>query len=175
MKSSFSQSFTHQLEKLAPGFVTSRGLLLPAKEMDRSNILRFLLKSACQAQGSEAIKLGRSYLLSLPKSWLIQNIEREASECLDLDDDYEFERLIDLYELLSEDLADYSPRHSTISQMLSSLATRGSQSENPDVRELAEEVKSKIDFSENARRRLNRCSRSLRYSKGSISPLETCA
>jgi hypothetical protein len=56
----------------------------------------------------------------------LTDIESVATECLDLNDEWEFRRLLELYEMLDE-------------QLLRRLVEHGSHSKNPEVREAAED------------------------------------
>jgi len=89
--------------------------------------LREALQLACQAQHMSNIISGRNQIVALPRSWVLENIEKTAIETLDLGDDWEYRRLLEIADLLRD------------SGLVSRLVTFGQQSVNPDVREVAEE------------------------------------
>jgi hypothetical protein len=87
--------------------------------------LRDSLESACQAQNVSVIVRGRNEILAMPRDAVLQTIERVAAECLTLDDEWEYRRLLELYELLDRGL-------------LQRLIDVGLKSNNWEVREAAE-------------------------------------
>jgi hypothetical protein len=63
-------------------------------------VLQYLLGLACQAQHIANIELGRVVLRRLPRDWVLRNIERCSTSALDLDDEWEFRRLLEVCEVL---------------------------------------------------------------------------
>lgn len=62
--------------------------------------LRGSLQLACTCQGLSRINQGRAAILALPRQWVLQEIERVAKESLDLNDEWEYRRLLELAESL---------------------------------------------------------------------------
>jgi hypothetical protein len=89
--------------------------------------LAYLLELACRAQNVRNIDLGRRALLSLPHDWLLARIEGVASSTLDLEDEWEYRRALELYWLIDEPLARR-------------CAARGLASQNAEVREAARDL-----------------------------------
>lgn len=90
------------------------------------NDLRAALGRACQAQNAAVITQGRSEILALPRDAVLQSIERLAAESLPLDDEWEFRRLLEVYEQLDAEL-------------LRRLVETGLASSNPEIKEAAED------------------------------------
>ena len=68
-------------------------------------ILAYLLELACQAQNELNIELGRKALLALPRMWLLEHIEEDAEPLIQLNDEWEYRRLLELYSMLDNMLA----------------------------------------------------------------------
>ena len=58
------------------------------------------VQDACQPTYVPKIVQGREAVLALPRDWVIANIERVASNGLDLANYWEYRRLLELYSLL---------------------------------------------------------------------------
>ena len=70
-----------------------------------TNVLRYLLALACECQNMANIGLGRRTLSAMPADWLTLRIHPVAESELDLTDDWECRRLIELYSLIDSQLA----------------------------------------------------------------------
>ena len=90
--------------------------------------IRDALGYACRAQSDRAITRGRNEILALPRERVLQLIEDVAAETLPLSDEWEYRRLLELYELLDKGL-------------LQRLVAAGLASGNPEVREAAEDFR----------------------------------
>jgi hypothetical protein len=86
--------------------------------------IRTSLELACQCQNTRNILRGRAEILSLPRDAVLAQIDRVASEYLDLTDEWEFRRLLEVYKELDKHL-------------LRELVSRGLQSANSEIREAA--------------------------------------
>lgn len=68
-------------------------------------VLRYLLSLACESQNDVHIGLGRGTFAAMPSDWLATCIHPVAESRLDLTDDWECRRLIELYSLIDSPLA----------------------------------------------------------------------
>ena len=126
---SYDRSYKKQMDAFPKG-LWSQLELIPMLEPDvRKDIIQYLLELACQCQNMRNITLGRESLWSLPREWLIQHIESYAEPLLQLEDEWEYRRLAEVYEGLDGDL-------------LRRLIARGLESRNPDIREAAADYSS---------------------------------
>lgn len=89
-------------------------------------LLENALKKACLAQNATVIASGRSEILRMPREAAVNSIERVASRCLSLDDEWHFRRLLELYAQL--DL-----------KLLQRLVQEGQMSSNSEIREAAQD------------------------------------
>lgn len=95
--------------------------------MDENEIiLRDGLGDACQASGAPAIIRGRNKIYALPRQWVIDNIHSIAQEVLNFFDEWEYRRLLEVYEELDKGL-------------LKKLVAIGLESSNEEVREAADD------------------------------------
>ncbi len=93
--------------------------------------LRGALQRACQAQNYGVITGGRADILAMPRDAVLANIESVAAQSLSLSDEWEYRRLLELYAQLDQGL-------------LRRLVTHGLSDSNQEVREAAEDFKSRI-------------------------------
>jgi hypothetical protein len=96
-------------------------LLEPSKAMEA---LTYAVDLACSSQNSHNIHLGRQFVTAAPRDWVLKHIEQVAEPLVQLNDDWEYRRLLELYEDLDDGL-------------LLRLAKRGLQSSNPEIRDAA--------------------------------------
>ena len=78
------------------------------------------------------IELCRKAILSLPKTWLLANLEKSAEPLLKDGTDEEFRRLLELYIDIDRELTQR-------------LALRASQHNDPDIREVGEDFQSYLE------------------------------
>jgi hypothetical protein len=88
--------------------------------------LRSAVQLACQPTYVPRIVAGRQSVLAMPRDWVLENIERVAEEVLDLSDEWEYRRLLELADLIDAGLVHR-------------LAALGLRSDDSDVREAAED------------------------------------
>ncbi|MDP9375151.1 MAG: hypothetical protein M3Q65_22415 [Chloroflexota bacterium] len=101
--------------------------LVPALEpQTRNAVMEYLLELACQAQNERNIDLGRRAILGLPRAWLLQHLETYAEPLLQLEDEWEYRRLGEIYLRLDEGL-------------VRRLAARGLESRDEGIREAAQD------------------------------------
>lgn len=67
-------------------------------------VISYLLEFACQCQNMLNIELGRAGLLSLPQHWLLQNIKEVIQRVLNLDDEWEYRRLLEVLWKIDKEL-----------------------------------------------------------------------
>jgi hypothetical protein len=89
------------------------------------------LEGACKAQSVRAITWGRNGILAMDRAWVLRNTDAIAKAALNLTDEWEFRRLLEVYELLDPDL-------------LRGLVVVGQQSRAQEIREAAEDFAGKI-------------------------------
>jgi hypothetical protein len=89
-------------------------------------LLDHLLEYCCRASHTTQIELGRAGLLALPRAWLMERLPAAAEPLLQLDEYWEFLRLMEIVEALDADF-------------LRTIIQRGMRSGDPEVREVAGE------------------------------------
>ena len=68
------------------------------------SLLAFFVELACQCQNNANITLGRKAIFSLPHDWVCSNIQSVALAQLTLSDEWEYRRLLAVYEQLDNEL-----------------------------------------------------------------------
>ncbi len=105
--------------------------ILPSFPQEKSvKVIAYLLKIGCQSTHIGNIRLGRESLASIPCNWLTERIHDIASQTLDLNDEWEYRRLLEIYEILDQGL-------------LKNLCQLGKQSKNIAVQEAANDFTEK--------------------------------
>lgn len=94
-------------------------------------IIKLLLEYACCGQNHLPIKIARELLSVLDSKWLMNYICNLAINCLDLNDEWEYLRLLELSELISVELLKWA-------------LSLSENSENPDIIEAADDFKLKL-------------------------------
>ena len=124
--SPYDVAFQTQLEAIAPGLsgLLAQADTLPAPVAHQA--IAALLGRACQAQHIRNIELGHEAAAEMPRLWLVREIEAVAARTLNLHDEWEFRRLLELYQFLNP-------------QLLSRLIAQGLQSRNPEIAGAARE------------------------------------
>ena len=89
-------------------------------------ILKEFVEWACQPQNIDAIELGRKRVTSLDKKWLKDHLIDVAKDTLDLSDEWEYRRFVELVMAAIPDLKD-------------KVVEMGMLSDNEDIREAADD------------------------------------
>jgi hypothetical protein len=101
----------------------------PMSEANPSiDALRLAVQLACRPQNAGRIVAGRQQVLAMPRTWVIEYLERVAAASLNLSDYWEYRRLLELADLLDQELVQR-------------LVLLGLDSTNADVREAAEDYR----------------------------------
>lgn len=106
LDNSYTQNLIEFLNRFGRGtdLLEDLSLILSLPENKSNEIIEYFLELACQSQGASNINNGRYCLQNLPKEWLLKRIENLSEPLLKLDDEWEFRRLLELYESLDKDL-----------------------------------------------------------------------
>ncbi len=123
---SYDIRFRHQLDEYCEGLSTNLDLIETLSDEKSDAALSYLLELACQAQNMRNIELGRTALFSLPRTWLLERIERLSEPLLNVDDEWAYRRLMEIYQHLD-------------GHLVQRLSTHGKKSLNPDIRDTAQE------------------------------------
>ncbi|MDE7424421.1 MAG: hypothetical protein K2N51_12170 [Lachnospiraceae bacterium] len=91
-------------------------------------ILQKLLEWACQPQNMTAIAIARKKIREINKDWLNENFLEVIEDCIDLSDEWEYRRLLEL-------VVDVLP------EMKGHILELGIDSENEEIREIVEDYK----------------------------------
>lgn len=93
--------------------------------------LCYFLELACQSQHVANIEIGRDALASIPRPWLVPKLAAAVGLQLNLEDAWEFRRLLELYRRIDKGL-------------LGDLITRGAKSDSEEIREAARDIGSTL-------------------------------
>jgi len=94
--------------------------------------LRAAVELACRPQNAGRIVRGREAVLAMPRPWVLEHVAAAAEEALDLNDYWEYRRLLEVLDLLDADL-------------VRRFVGRGLSHPDPDVREAAEDFRRPTD------------------------------
>jgi hypothetical protein len=119
-------AFRAELEALMPNISTDLRLVPTLPPQTGEQILEAVLRRGCQAHHIGNILLGRAAIAEIPRDWLLGRIENTAKRVLNLEDEWEYRRLLEICDALDDGL-------------LRSLVARGLRSADRYVREAAED------------------------------------
>ena len=97
------------------------------------SVLRFLIQEACCPTNDWLIIRGREGILRIDRIWRLEHILEEAKACIDLTDDWEYRRFLELVDLSAFEL-------------LPEVILIGKDSDNPENREAAQDFREKYEY-----------------------------
>jgi hypothetical protein len=122
----YDRRLREDLDAIAPGLSDDLGFAAGLPEAQAERLVGLIIELACQCQNTRNITLGREAAAEVPRLWLLGRIEGVAERMLDLDDEWEYRRFLEVAELLDPGL-------------LSRIISRGLTSGNAEVVEAAED------------------------------------
>ena len=125
VEQSYELAYRQQMDSFSEGLWEHLCNVPLLKESVAGKVLSYLLGLACQAQNVHNITLGRMALLNIPRVWLVEHIKAVAEPLVALNEEWEYRRLLELYENLDAGL--------TTDHLL-----RGLVSPNPDIQSTAQ-------------------------------------
>ena len=128
MNQEIVDSFNRQLDSLSADVSNHLDELCERPQSVREDIVTTLLKYACQSQRISNITLARKALSRIPRPCLSAVLEESIEKGVDLTDDWEYRRLLELLRDLNSDL-------------VSTYVSRGLTSEDAEIREAAEDFR----------------------------------
>ena len=123
---SYDKWFQQKLNEFQPGLANDLSLIPGLEKPAQESVLDYLLELACRAQRIDNINLGRQAIWSIPRTWLLAHIEEAAEPLIQLNDEWEYRRLIELFWYMDI-------------QLVKRLAQRGQNHQNPGISEAAQE------------------------------------
>jgi hypothetical protein len=124
LDSFYDASFKAELDAISANISVDLTRVPTLPEYVGEAILAAILQRSCQCQNSRNIALGREAAAEVPPEWLIPRIETTAERVLNLDDEWEYRRLLELCSSFDDRLRNR-------------LKKRGAASDNIEVREAA--------------------------------------
>ncbi len=121
----YDQRARDEFEAIAVGLSESFRSVSMLPDPDAERAVQSALRCACCATHARPIVLGREYLAEAERPWLVSRIERIAASSVDMNDDWDFRRLLELYRMLDAGL-------------LARLVEVGLRSSNPGIVEAAQ-------------------------------------
>src|SRR5579884_430531 len=97
-------------------------------EMPSLEALKAAVSQACQPSSAPNIIMGRAEVFAMLRAWVLAHIEQAAYETLNLTDEWEYRRLLELFQQLDNSLVQR-------------LIARGLTSPDADIREAAEDFR----------------------------------
>ena len=101
-------------------------MIMKDSEEISTNIVAELIGWACKPQNESTIMIARDCLKQFPIEWVSLRIKQVAIKSIDITDDWEYRRLLELCELISTDLLKWA-------------ITLGEKSKNPDIVEAVDD------------------------------------
>src|SRR6516165_9673291 len=111
IKSPYLEQLEKRLHAVSPGIYQRLPDLDQLPKSKALEVVVILLTNACQSQNEENIRLGRNGLEAIPPSWLQTILPEAIEKSLNLDDEWEYRRLLEvIHDLLPELLPGYVNR-----------------------------------------------------------------
>ena len=108
MNNPFMNDLCRKINSLHPGAVDQLDRIDELPDSTRKMLVNILLKAACQSQNVGNITSARKMMLRIPPAWLASALHDAIEAVVDLNDEWEYRRLIELLkELKSELLIHY--------------------------------------------------------------------
>ena len=106
-------------------FYTTDMIMRDSEEIS-ANIVAELIGWACKPQNESSIRIARDCLKQFPIEWVSLRIKQTTIKSIDITDDWEYRRLLELCELISTDLLKWA-------------IILGEKSTNPDIVEAVDD------------------------------------
>jgi hypothetical protein len=126
IKSPYLEQLVKRLDAVWPGAFQCLRELDQIPKKSALEVVCILLTNACQSQNEENIRLGREGLEAIPPTWLQTVLPEAIEKSLNLGDEWEYRRLLEvLHDLFPELLPEY--------------VNRGLAAKDAEIRETAED------------------------------------
>jgi hypothetical protein len=106
MADTFQDDLDHKIDSVCPGASDRLDRIDEFPDSEGKAIVKALLKQACESQHVGHISSAREALLRLPRSWLSRVLPDAIDEVVDLGDEWEYRRLVELLKELHSELFD---------------------------------------------------------------------
>lgn len=73
-----------------------------------NQIVCYLLSCACCGQNELPIRIGRECLSSFPKEWICSKIQKLIFKSINIYDDWDYRRFLELSNMISDELLDWA-------------------------------------------------------------------
>jgi hypothetical protein len=125
-KGIFFQALEKKFARYRQGAIDDLEQIDTWPESEGNAVLSVALSDACQAQNFHVLTEARQAMMRMPREWLLANLPAQIGKTLDLDDEWEFRRLLEVLEEHSE-------------AMCRIYVAKAQVSKNPEILELAQE------------------------------------
>ncbi|MFK7822134.1 MAG: hypothetical protein AB8G99_25790 [Planctomycetaceae bacterium] len=85
------------MDTFQAGLYRQPELIVTLSDEVATAVLAYLLGLACEAQNDANISYGRRAIVAVPRDWVVPRIHNVAKRSLNLADDWECRRLLELY------------------------------------------------------------------------------
>lgn len=129
---SYEEAIAETLNKIANKEIYfSVSEIMSLSDSLASEVIGVLLSWACQSQNDTPITIGRNCLKQFPVEWVSPKIKQTVFRFINITDDWDYRRLLELCELISTDLLKWA-------------ITLGADSTNPDIIEAVDDFNEHI-------------------------------
>ena len=106
MSDVFTADLCHKIDAIYPNASGRLDRIDELPDPEGRAIVDLLLKQACESQHIGNIMSARKSLRILPRVWLSRVLQDSIEEMIDLDDEWEYRRLVELLKELNSELAE---------------------------------------------------------------------
>ncbi len=102
----YEEIIIEDIEKIQAGSYFNMTSISECSQEIAKQVLQKLLEWACQPQNTNAIMISRKKIGEINKCWLESNLIDVATKCIDLSDEWEYRRLLELIDLMTPKLKE---------------------------------------------------------------------
>jgi len=131
MENMFEQDIHNALNKILQDSYKHINIIDIYPRDKSREVLGLLLDYACKGQTQAYINIARRLIMQIPHAWIKENFIPVASSIIDFNDDWEYRRMLEVTELLSQELLAWGVQI-------------GQSSDDPEVKEASVDFEEKL-------------------------------
>jgi len=131
MENMFEQDIHNALNKILQDSYKHINIIDIYPRDKSREVLGLLLDYACKGQTHAYINIARRLIMQIPHAWIKENFIPVASSIIDFNDDWEYRRMLEVTELLSQELLAWGVQI-------------GQSSDDPEVKEASVDFEEKL-------------------------------
>ncbi|MDY3560566.1 hypothetical protein R5W23_001810 [Gemmata sp. JC673] len=104
MANIYMNNLRHEINQACPGILDDANMIYRIPESSSYKLIEILLSHACESQNIGAIVSARELIRNLPPAWLAAVLPNSVEKKIDLSDEWQYRRLVELLQELKSEL-----------------------------------------------------------------------